>query len=174
MTGPQLPFVAVQWCRRLLCVLTLLFVLPSCQDDAPPVDANGLPAGVDATVGRIVDGDTLRTTDEERIRLLNIDTPEITDDECWSSEATDALTELVPPGTAIRLVYDKDVYDRYGRMLAHIYRRSDGVWVNLALIEEGAARPYVLRPNDTWYPPIEDAADVARRNGVGLWGACAG
>ena len=150
----------------------LIFVLVSCQKHATP-DADGLPAGDDAVVGRIVDGDTLRTSDDERIRLLNIDTPEITDHQCWSSEATDALTALVPPGTEIRLVYDKDKYDRYGRTLAHIYRRADGVWVNLELIEEGAARPYVLRPNDARYAPIEAAADDARRAGIGLWGACA-
>jgi micrococcal nuclease len=151
--------------------MTLTIVLASCQDDAPP-DAGGLPAGDDATVGRIVDGDTLRTADDERIRLLNIDTPEPSEDECWSAEATDALTALVPPGTEIRLVYDQDVYDRYGRTLAHIYRRRDGLWVNLALVEQGAALPYVLQPNDTQYAPIQAAADDARRAGLGLWGAC--
>jgi micrococcal nuclease len=131
-----------------------------------------LPAGDDAVVDHVVDGDTLRTTDDERVRLLNIDTPEVDGHECWSGEATDFLASLIPPGTEIRLAYDVERLDRYGRTLAHVYRRADGLWINLAMVEVGAARPYVLQPNDTWYAPIEVAAFEARDAGDGLWGAC--
>lgn len=132
-----------------------------------------LPAGDDVTVGSIVDGDTFRTSADERVRLLNIDTPEPTQNECWASEATQRLRELVPPGTPVRLVYDVERYDRYGRTLAHVYRLHDGLWVNKQLVEDGAAFAYVLRPNDTHYPEIRAAADAAARDGRGLWGACA-
>ena len=139
-------------------------------DDAPP--GNGeLPAGDDVVVGTIMDGDTLRTTDQERIRLLNIDTPEVTSNECGSAEATEALRALVPPGTDIRLVYDKERTDRYGRTLAHIYRQADALWINLELVEEGVARPYVLQPNDTQYAPIEAAAEEARARADSACGA---
>lgn len=153
-------------------------------DDASGANAGGggiagevdgdLPAGDDAVVGRIVDGDTLRTEDDERVRLLNIDTPEPDGDECWADEATALLTELVPPGTEIRLVYDREREDRYGRTLAHIYRAEDGLWVNYRLAADGAAYPYVLRPNDREYAVIDDAAQDARRAGLGLWSACNG
>jgi micrococcal nuclease len=165
----------------MTCVLVAPFGALACtspEDDAwvdiresgGAVDA--LPAGDDAVVGRIVDGDTLRTEDDERIRLLNIDTPEPSEDECWADEATALLRELVPPGTAIRLVYDEEREDRYGRTLAHVYRADDGLWINLMLVAEGAAYPYVLQPNDREYVVIETAADAARTAGLGLWGAC--
>jgi micrococcal nuclease len=131
-----------------------------------------MPSGDDAVVERIVDGDTLRTTDDQRIRLLNIDTPEIDGDQCWSAEATTALRELVPPGTEIRLVYDEERLDRYDRTLAHVYRRRDGLWINLELVREGAAEAYVLAPNDTHYDEIAAAAAEAHAAGLGLWGAC--
>jgi micrococcal nuclease len=172
----------------LLVAMTFVIVAPigalACTppDDASGANAGGggianevagdLPVGDDAVVGRIVDGDTLRTEDDEAIRLLNIDTPEPREDECWADEATARLTELVPPGTEIRLVYDREREDRYGRTLAHIYRLDDGLWVNRQLAADGAAYPYVLRPNDREYDVIDDAAQDARRAGLGLWSAC--
>jgi micrococcal nuclease len=173
----------VGWCLRTVrpprafaVALALALALTACIDEGSkstvaPADAS-LPAGDDAVVGKIVDGDTLRTTDDVRVRLLNIDTPELQGDECWSSEATDALDDLVPRGTEIRLVYDEERLDRFGRTLAHVYRRRDGLWVNLELVEEGAAHAYVLQPNDARYEPIKAAAGDARAAGVGLWGAC--
>jgi micrococcal nuclease len=131
-----------------------------------------IPAGDDVVVERIVDGDTLRTEDDERVRLLNIDTPEPTEDECWADEATERLAELVPPGSHVRLVYDVEREDRYGRTLAQVYRLPDGLWVNLQLAADGAAYPYVVRPNDADYAPIKAATDEARDAGLGLWGAC--
>lgn len=143
--------------------------------ERPPSSAPSpldLPDGDDVTVGSIVDGDTFRTDADERVRLLNIDTPEPTQRECWADEATRRLRELVPPGTAVRLVYDVERYDRYGRTLAHVYRLDDGLWVNKQLVDEGAALAYVLQPNDSRYPEIRAAADAAARDRRGLWGAC--
>jgi micrococcal nuclease len=137
-----------------------------------PASSASVPPGDDATVGIVVDGDTLRTNDDERVRLLNIDTPEPTQRECWADEATARLESLLPPGTEIRLVYDQERFDRYGRTLAHVYRLDDGVWVNRQLALDGAAYPYVLKPNDMRYETIRSAADEARAAHRGLWGAC--
>src|SRR5690606_17888457 len=46
------------------------------------------------------------------------------------------------------------------------------LWVNVQLALDGAARAYVLEPNDTHYAEIRAAAEDAARNGRGLWGAC--
>lgn len=131
-----------------------------------------LPAGDDTSVGRIIDGDTLRTADNVRVRLLNIDSPEPSSADCWATEATERLRELAPVGTRIRLVYDRDRTDRYGRTLAHVYRHSDGLWINHQLALDGAASAYVLSPNDARYEPILAAANEARAAERGLWGAC--
>ena len=71
-------------------------------------------AAESATVEKIVDGDTIdvRTGDlVTRVRLLNIDTPEMKGadgaPECLAVEATAALAELLPIGSAVQLEYDE-------------------------------------------------------------------
>ena len=51
-----------------------------------------------ATVASITDGDTLRLTSGARVRLVQIDTPEL-GGECYSRAAARELARLVPPGT---------------------------------------------------------------------------
>jgi len=96
----------------------------------PATSGPSIPAGDDVRVGSITDGDTLRTSDGMRIRLIGMDTPEV--GAYYAIEATAHLAELVPVGSAIRLVYDVERLDRYGRTLAYVYRLPDGLFVNLA------------------------------------------
>jgi endonuclease YncB( thermonuclease family) len=101
------------------------------------------PAGRLARVVDIYDGDTLTVASGARVRLLQIDTPELREGECYASQATTALEQLVPLGATVRLVADPvlDRVDRYDRLLRYVVRR-DGVNVNLALVRQGAAAPY--------------------------------
>src|SRR4051812_28594636 len=85
-----------------------------------------------ATVVRVIDGDTIvvKVGDtEEHVRLIGIDTPEThkpgTPVECYGPEASAHLTELLPPGTTVRLERDRDTRDVYRRLLAYVYRASD-------------------------------------------------
>ena len=79
-------------------------------------------------VVRIIDGDTLVINykhRDETVRLLNIDTPETKDPnqpvECLGPEATDSLKTIAPPGTKVRLDFDIEREDRYGRTLAAVF-----------------------------------------------------
>lgn len=54
----------------------------------------------------------------------------------------------LPVGTEVRLVYDVDRTDRYGRTLAYLYRVSDGLFVNLALARDGFGQQ-LTRPVQT-------------------------
>lgn len=133
---------------------------------------DGLPAGRDVVVTSITDGDTFRAGDE-RVRLTGIDTPEVsTGPECFGPEATDAITELIPPGTEVRLVLDVEAEDRYDRTLAYVYRLSDGEFVNLALARKGFATPLSIAPNVAHADDVRAAAAEARATGRGLWSAC--
>jgi micrococcal nuclease len=140
---------------------------------------SGLAPG-DGLVDEVVDGDTLVVRfrhGDEPVRLIGIDTPETVDPtrppECFGAEASARLVELVPPGTEIRLERDVEARDRYGRLLAYVFRGSDGRMVNLMLVEEGFAEPLPIAPNNAHQTKFAEAADRARSEGRGLWSACA-
>lgn len=117
-------------------------------------------------VTRIVDGDTVHC-DRLRIRLLLIDAPE-RKQAPFGRRATEALARLVPMGSTVRLEYDVDRTDRYGRTLAYLYT-PNGTFVNEAMVREGYAVPLVYPPNVRHVERIRAAAAAARRARAGLW-----
>jgi micrococcal nuclease len=157
----------------LLVAIVLAAVLAATRQgtDAPPAGAD---RGV--AVVRIVDGDTLVVTGGVRVRLIGIDTPESVDPrrpvECFGTEAAAALGRLVPPGTPVRLTYDVDRTDDFGRTLAYLYRRPDGLFVNAALVEQGYAHAATHPPNVSHAGEFAALAGQARRGNAGLWSAC--
>ena len=132
------------------------------------------PAGADvATVRLVVDGDTVVLQGGARVRLLQIDTPEVGGGECYSRAARRALLRLVPEGSTIRLEADPslDARDRYGRLLRYVTR--NGINVNLRLVANGSAAPYFYGgERGRWAAALLTAAQRAKRGRVGLWGAC--
>ncbi|MCT1871348.1 thermonuclease family protein [Micrococcus luteus] len=143
--------------------------------------APAAPADVEGdvvTVESISDGDTLRVTLGEvstRVRLLNIDTPETRHPskpvECMGPEATAALKSMISPGDTVVLRYDRQLYDRYDRLLAGVY--ADGVLLNAEMARLGYGEPAVFDGNDRFLPEVEAAWEQARANGVGRFsGEC--
>ncbi len=162
-------------------VLVLLVVATGCAaSPAPtpaPAPATGvLPAGVDVVVRKVVDGDTLEVSGGERVRLIGIDTPEsVAPDRpvgCFGKEASRFTASLVPPGTQVRLVGDVEQRDRYGRLLAYVYRRADGLFVNAELLRQGYAQLLTIPPNIAHTDEFSAIARQARENTQGLWAAC--
>src|SRR3954451_2150701 len=96
-------------------------------------------------VASVADGDTLTLRDGRRIRLIQIDTPELGSGECYSRAARTALLNLTPVGSTVVLEADPtlDRVDRYGRLLRYV--RRNGVNVNIELVRRGAAAPYFYR-----------------------------
>jgi endonuclease YncB( thermonuclease family) len=137
------------------------------------VGASAASSGAPGRVRSVYDGDTLTLSDGHKIRLVQIDTPELGSGECYSRAAHRVLLSLVPPGTAITLESDSalDQVDRYGRLLRYIHR---GVLnVNLELVRRGAAAPYFYRGDRGRYSgTLMRAARSARAARLGLWGAC--
>ena len=91
---------------------------------------------------RVVDGDTI-SIDGMPIRLLQIDTPETWSPRCQQElelgmAATKRLEELLD---GHEVTYQATGYDRFGRVLAHVY--ADGVDVSEVLLQEGHALPYI-------------------------------
>jgi len=132
-----------------------------------------------AAVVRVVDGDTVvvRVSGrDESVRLIGIDTPESvkpnTPVQCFAREATARTKALLPEGTPVRLERDAELRDRYERLLAYVYRASDGLFVNLALAREGFAVPYTFPPNVAHSDAFVAAASEARQSKRGVWNRC--
>jgi micrococcal nuclease len=126
-----------------------------------------------AVVASVHDGDTLTLTDGRRVRLVQIDTPELGSGECYSGAARTALVRLVPVGSRVVLEADPalDRVDRYGRLLRYV--RRSGVNVNIELVRLGAAAPYFYRGDRGRYAPqLLSAAKQAKAAHRGLWKAC--
>ena len=130
---------------------------------------------------RVVDGDTIDAVVDgrrERIRLIGIDTPETlkpdTPVECYGPEASARTEALLPASTPIRLERDIEPRDAFGRLLAYVYRATDGLFVNLHLVAGGFARPLPFEPNTAHADTLAGAAASARSQSLGLWAACSG
>lgn len=150
-------------------------------ETAPKATRTAAPGAVEAnaTMVRHVDGDTLIADiggTEERVRLIGINTPESVDPrrpvQCFGREASAHLDELLPPGTPLRIVRDVEARDRYKRLLAYVYRARDGLFVNLAQVQDGFARVYTFPPNVAHVDDFRAAEQAARTANAGLWSSC--
>jgi micrococcal nuclease len=159
--------------RPLFLVTCLVAVLagPAVLLASTTASAQPTPSAI---VTSVYDGDTLTLSDGRRVRLLQIDTPELGSQECFSRAARTALLRLVPIGSRIDLEVDPslDRIDRYGRLLRYIHRGRTNV--NLELVREGAAAPYFYNgARGRYAAALMAAARQAKGAKRGLWRACA-
>ena len=155
---------------RTACGLFVLLLLLT----AIPAQAGTLSVvGRDtwAKVEKEYDGDTFRTTDGEKVRLLGIDAPELAHSaergEPLGPKSKHFLQGLIE-GKLVRLKRDKEKRDRYGRQLSHVYLR-DGTWVNGAMVSEGLALVYTFAPNLHFANDLLRLEKAARDQKLGIW-----
>jgi endonuclease YncB( thermonuclease family) len=127
-------------------------------------------------IDHVVDGDTVALRNGQRVRLVQIDTPEVFfRAECYGRAASRRTKTLLPPGTPVRLQPEPatERVDRYGRLLRYVVRARDGLNVNVRLVTVGAAAPYFYRHRRGKYANLLEArARRARALKLGLWRAC--
>jgi len=135
-------------------------------------------ATVAATVTRVVDGDTVNVSiggRRETVRYNGTDTPEThrpgTPVQCFGPAATEYNRRLVA-GRSVLLRTDAESRDRYGRLLAYVYRRGDGLFVNAAMVRDGFAATLTIPPNVAHAGELRGLERRARQAGEGLWQAC--
>ncbi|MGM0930637.1 MAG: thermonuclease family protein [Actinomycetota bacterium] len=125
-------------------------------------------------VVRIIDGDTLVINykhQDATVRLLNIDTPETKDPnkpvECLGTEATHSLETIVPPGTKVRLAFDIEREDRYGRTLAAVFV-GDSL-VNAEIARRGLGHAVYYEPNKKYLSQVREAQAQAEASDLGMY-----
>ena len=128
-------------------------------------------------VSKLVDGDTFwvdnDTEEGMKIRLIGMNTPEHQNrwkkkEEPFGKEAKHYVDSLIW-GTSVRLEFDVDSLDRYGRTLAYVYL-EDGTFLNAHLIEVGMAMVMTYPPNVKYVDLFVDKQKEAREAERGLWG----
>jgi endonuclease YncB( thermonuclease family) len=115
---------------------------------------------------KIFDGDSfiMRTAggEEIEVRLFGIDAPERS--QPWSRKSRQALVGMLR-GHGIDT--DAVTVDTYGRTVAVVYRRTDGLNINQEMIRQGHAWVYRRYTDD---PVLIRLEEEARADGRGLWG----
>jgi endonuclease YncB( thermonuclease family) len=139
-------------------------------------DVLGRPALAVDLMGRVEQvsgGDTLTVqsgTQRLRVRLLGIDAPELRfggqSQRPWAEAAARQLRGLAPPGAPVRLIADRQPFDQYGHLLAHVYRGQRNV--NVELLRRGWAVAYPIYPNVALLRQMQaaTAAAQAARRGI--------
>jgi endonuclease YncB( thermonuclease family) len=142
---------------------------------ATPESATSAPSArpVVATrkVERVVDGDTVVLDGNEKVRLIGINTPESVDPRRpvqWYGKEASAFTKALLLGRRVRMEFDVERKDRYGRTLGYLWL-EDGTFVNLRLVEDGYAFSYPYPPNVAHAAEFRDAEKRAREAKRGLW-----
>jgi len=137
---------------------------------------------------KVVDGDTLtieRKGRRESIRLIGIDAPESRANQKarkdaerngkdlstitgLGKKATRYVKSLVKPGDLVRVEFDTQIRDKYGRLLGYVFL-SDGRMLNEEIVKAGYASLYTVPPNVKYRDRFQKADQEARENNRGLW-----
>jgi micrococcal nuclease len=153
--------------------------LLSCGEATEPGSPDaGAGQRLEGRVTKIVDGDTIHVrigARREKVRYIGVDTPEThkpgTPVQCYGRAAS-AFNGKLLAGRRVELRTDAETRDRYGRLLAYVYRRPDGLFVNAELVRRGFATILTIPPNVAHADEFLRLQRAARRAGRGLWGAC--
>jgi len=121
-------------------------------------------------VKRVIDGDTLLLINEERVRLIGVDTPETKHPQkpvqYFGREAY-LFTKQMVDGKEARFEFERQKRDRYGRLLAYVYL-LDGTFLNAEIIKQGYGSAYTRFPFK-YKKEFRRYEREARENRRGLW-----
>jgi len=122
--------------------------------------------GEEATVQRVIDGDSVRLTDGRGVRYIGVDAAELGSDGPWAEAAKAANIRLVQ-GKRVRLEKEVSETDRYGRLLRHVYVGDR--WVNGELVVSGLTRVRLYAPDVQRGAEMVKLQEEAQRRRRGLW-----
>ncbi len=146
-----------------LCLLSSASVLAEC----------GRPDTASIAVAKVQDGDTLKLSDGRSVRVLGINAPEITvgqkRGQPLGQEALVSARKFVAQaGGEVRLGFDVEKRDHYGRWLAHVYDNS-GRSLAVEQVRAGMAFQISVPPNRAQESCLSSVEARARKNPSGVW-----
>ena len=125
------------------------------------------------TVLSVSDGDTvivILDKRKEKVRLIGIDAPEL-GQKPWGAEAKQHLeTLLASAGWKVKLEFDVENRNKYGRILAYL-RTADDKLINLLMVRNGYAMLFTIPPNVRYASELRAAQREARGKRLGIWGS---
>ncbi|REK58515.1 MAG: nuclease [Thermobacillus sp.] len=128
----------------------------------------------EAVVERVVDGDTFVIREGSRVRLIGVNTPEITGSAEFYGEEAAAYTKRMLTGKTVWMFKDVSETDRYSRLLRFVFIPGDALMFNERLVREGYANAATYPPDVSLADRFREAEREARSEGAGLWGGDGG
>jgi endonuclease YncB( thermonuclease family) len=129
-----------------------------------------LPGGYHGEVEYVYDGDTVRLSDGQRVRLIGIDTPEMgrkgVPDQPGALEAKRWLQQNTQ-GQKVYILPGVEPKDRYGRTLAHLY--LDNNLLAEQMLRRGLGFALAVGANTRLADCLFAAEAEPRRAAVGVW-----
>ncbi len=125
---------------------------------------------------KMVDGDTFWITDgkgnTEKVRFIGIDAPEAKNygkkqKQPFGEESTAFVSQFLK-GKKVRLGFDIQKYDQYGRTLAYVFL-SDGIMLNDYIVKNGFAVVSTYPPNVMYQQRFLKSERYSRQNRLGMW-----
>jgi len=173
---------------RTLSAIALGFAITLGVCASPRADFRPLIPSNRPTVAYVVDGDTIAVQlgrGVDKVRLIGIDTPESRSNDRaklqaerskrdiktilqLGKQAKETLKSLLPKGTELRLEYDAQQRDKYGRLLAYAYR-MDNTMINEEMLLRGYAQLLTIPPNIRYVERLRKALNKAQKEQRGLW-----
>ncbi|MEL7546917.1 MAG: thermonuclease family protein [Pseudomonadota bacterium] len=153
-----------------MAILGMFFSACDAQTDFPD-----MLEGETGRIVRIIDGDSLVMEGGQTVRLVGLEAPRLgrrgDPDQPYASESARHLESLVL-GRVVQLYYPGPTRDRFDRALAHVVTRDQAgpnVWINLALIDRGAAWVRLYPDTALQAELLLEAEDRVRADEQGLW-----
>lgn len=126
---------------------------------------------ISAYIEKVADGDTVEATirgKREQIRLIGVDAPEL-GQKPWGKRSRKFLEDLIAAsGWQVRIEYDVEQRDKYGRVLAYLWSR-DHKLINEEMLRNGYAVLFTFPPNVKHVERLRAAQVIARENKRGIW-----
>lgn len=161
--------------RRIAPLLGAALALATAGAHAASADC-ALQPGPTRAVARVLDGETLALDDGTEVRLIGALSPRpleaAADASFWPPErAAIAELERLLLGRSVELAFAGRRTDRYGRLLAHVFVRTDKerVWVQGHMLSTGHARAYNLPDSAACMVELLAHERLAREARKGLW-----
>jgi len=139
----------------------LLLILPLI---AGPILSASARAEEFARVKQVYDGDTIRLEDGRKVRYLGVNAPEFGEPFYLKAKR---FNESLVLGREVRLEFDRESADSYGRLLAYVYAADR--MVNAALLEQGLAHAFFIGPNRKHNAQLLRLQGEAKRRRLGIW-----